>query len=101
MDSEKPYLNSSLTLEQLASQLQLQPRLLSTIINRHFGKNFFEFINGYRIEEAKRLLRSSEVPRLSVSTIMLDVGFNSKGTFNTFFKKIVGMTPSQYRSSAE
>ncbi len=67
------------------------------MINRHFQKNFFEFINGYRIDEAKKLLANEKYEKVTIIEIMAQVGFNSKATFNTFFKKLVGVTPSQYR----
>lgn len=100
METEKPYLTPALTLEKLAGQLRLQPRLLSNIINRHFDCNFFEFINSYRVEEAKRMLADKQHADKNMLDIMLDVGFNSKATFNTLFKKKAGMTPSEYRKSA-
>lgn len=100
MEHKKPYLTPALTLEKLAGQLKIQPRLLSNIINRHFNCNFFEFINSYRVEEAKRMLADKSYAEKTMLDIMLDVGFNSKATFNTLFKKKAGMTPSEYRKSA-
>lgn len=101
METEKPYLTPALTLEKLAGQLRIQPRLLSNIINRHFDCNFFEFINSYRVEEAKRMLADNNHADKTMLDIMLDVGFNSKATFNTLFKKKVGMTPSEYRKTVQ
>lgn len=100
MDIEMPYLANILTLEQLASQLELPTRVLSTTINRHFKKNFFEFINRYRVEEAKLQLANPELRSKTMIDIMRDCGFNSKATFNTFFKKIEHITPSEYRQRA-
>lgn len=97
METEKPYLASVLTLEQLAQQLVMPPRTLSNVINRSFGCNFFEFVNGYRIDEAKRLLADPGCRDRTVMEVMMESGFNSKATFNTFFKKLVGTTPTQYR----
>lgn len=93
----KPYLSHLLTLDNLASQLGIGARSLSSIINKHFGKNFFEFINYYRIEESKRLLVLEENKSVTMLEIMDKAGFNSKATFNTFFKKLVGATPTQFR----
>lgn len=98
MLNEKPFLANILTLEQLATQLEMPPRTLSNVINRHFKRNFFEFINEYRIEEAKVQLSNPENKTKTIIQIMTDSGFNSKATFNTFFKKLVGDTPSQYRT---
>ncbi len=97
MESNKPYLNQLLTLDNLATQLSMPARQLSQIINRHFDKNFFEFINSYRIQESKELLAKQENEKVTMLEIMAQAGFNSKATFNTFFKKAVGMTPTQYR----
>lgn len=97
MKKEKPYVFPGLNLERLAAQLQMSPRLLSHIINRCFDCNFFEFINNYRVEEAKLLFSDPASKEKSILDIMLESGFNSKATFNTLFKKKVGMTPSEYR----
>ncbi len=97
MKANKPYLNQLLTLDNLASQINMPARQLSQVINRHFDKNFFEFINSYRIEESKALLAQKENEKVTMLEIMAQAGFNSKATFNTFFKKAVGMTPTQYR----
>ena len=98
MEKEQPYLANILTLEQLATQLEMSPRNLSTVINRHFEQNFFEFVNRYRVEEAKRQLSDAELKSKTMIEVMGDCGFNSKATFNTIFKKLVGATPSQYRA---
>jgi AraC-like DNA-binding protein len=97
MSEHKPYLNCLLNLNNLAKQLEISPRLLSNIINRHYQQNFFEFINTYRIEESKRLLINPEHQDKTMLEIMDMAGFNSKATFNTFFKKLVGKTPSQFK----
>jgi len=97
MQEHKPYLNHLLTLDNLAAQTFMPPRQLSQVINRHFEKNFFEFINSYRIEESKILLAKEENAKVTMLEIMAQAGFNSKATFNTFFKKSAGMTPTQYR----
>lgn len=97
MLEKKPYLAHILTLDQLARQLEMPSRALSNTINRHFKQNFFEFVNYYRVEEAKSLLADPEQKTKTMIEVMADCGFNSKATFNTFFKKLVGATPSQYR----
>ncbi|MEW6997968.1 helix-turn-helix domain-containing protein [Colwelliaceae bacterium BS250] len=97
MEEQKPFLNHLLTLDNLAKQLHLPARNLSQVINRHFKCNFFEFINGYRIAESKRLLLAQKNRKTTMLEIMDNSGFNSKATFNTFFKKIVGKTPTQFR----
>lgn len=97
MKTEKPYLIPELTLEKLSLIAGMSPRALSGIINRQFNCNFFEFVNSYRVEQVKEHLADPSYANRSVLDIMYDVGFNSKATFNTLFKKKVGMTPSEYR----
>jgi AraC-like DNA-binding protein len=75
----------------------MMPRDLSMIINRHFGANFYTFINSYRIDEAKRMLKDPAKIDITITEIYLAVGFNSKSVFYTFFKKLEGMTPTKYR----
>ena len=97
MRAQKPYLYPDITLEMLAEKLKMTSKDLSMIINRHFDSNFYEFINNYRIEEAKKLLSEPSNKVKSITDIYMEVGFNSKSVFNTFFKKIVGVTPTAYR----
>ena len=98
MEEDKVYLEPEITLEQLAEKVSLPPRQVSTIINRHFKKNFFEFVNHYRVEQAKALLMQSD-QQVSILDVMADAGFNSKSAFNRYFKKFVNMTPTEYRES--
>lgn len=98
MNTEKPYLDSNLTLSQLAASLRISPHLLSRVINEKFGSNFFDFINQYRIEEVKSKINSSEFDNLSLLGIALNCGFNSKSAFNRVFKKITGTTPSEFKN---
>lgn len=97
---DKIYMEPDITLDSLAESLGIMPRDLSTLINRHFGINYYEFINRYRIEEAKRMLTSDEYKNTTITDIYLQVGFNSKSVFYTFFKKIEGITPTQCRKNA-
>lgn len=97
MRSQKTYLNPELTLDMLAENLAIPAKDLSMIINRHFNLNFYEFINGYRIEEVQKRLLDPANKDKTITDIYLEVGFNSKSVFNTFFKKLVGKTPSEYR----
>ena len=101
MRSQRPYLQPDITLDMLADTLSMPAKDLSMIINRHFHNNFYEFINGYRIEEAKRMLVDEKLKNKTITDIYLEVGFNSKSVFNTFFKKLVGMTPSEYRVNGQ
>ena len=93
---QKLYMDPDITLDSLAEQLEILPRDLSMLINRHFGINFYTFINRYRIDEAKRMLKDPSI-KDTITDIYLAVGFNSKSVFYTFFKKFEGVTPTKYR----
>jgi AraC-like DNA-binding protein len=97
MDDEKPYLKSNITLDALSEFIDVPARELTAILNGHFKMNFYEFINNYRIKEAKEILAADSNQEKTISDIFLAVGFNSKSVFNTFFKKNVGITPSEFR----
>jgi AraC-like DNA-binding protein len=96
MDNDKPFLNASFSLPDLADQLKTSVHQLSQVINEGLGKTFFEMTAAYRIEEAKRLLK--EQPNIKVEEIAEQVGYNSKSSFNTSFKKLTGKTPSEWRN---
>jgi AraC-like DNA-binding protein len=97
MDTQKPYTDSTLTLQKLASLTSIPPYHLSQILNERLRQNFYDFINSYRVEEAKRLLNDETKKHYSILAIANEAGFNSKSVFNTVFKKIVQLTPSEYR----
>lgn len=97
MISEKPYLDSEISLQKLALLLNLPEKQLSQLINQQTGKHFFDYINEFRINEAKILLK--ENPDLTVLEILYDIGFNSKSSFYTAFKKQTSQTPTAYRKS--
>lgn len=97
MATEKPHLDFELTLQKLAAQLAMPEKELSVLINQKIGKHFFDFINEYRIEQAKRLLKDQ--PHLTVLEILYQVGFSSKSSFYTAFKKETGLAPIDYRRS--
>jgi AraC-like DNA-binding protein len=95
MKTEKPFMKADFSLPQLADQLRVTVHQLSQVINEGLGKSFFEMTAEYRIEEAKRLLK--EKANIKVEEIAEEVGYNSKSSFNTAFKKLTGMTPSEWR----
>ena len=98
VEKEKLYGETELTLQQLADKLQLQSYMVSQVINEGLGKNFYDLINGYRVEEAKRLLTDPKNQNFTILSIGFEAGFNSKTTFNTVFKKFTGFTPTEYRN---
>ena len=99
MSQYKPYLNSVLDLDTLAKAMEVHPKTLSQAINQILGNNFSEYINSYRIEEAKLLLQNNSDNQITIMEIMYDVGFNSRSVFNTAFKNKTGVTPSQYKEN--
>ncbi|UOQ55725.1 helix-turn-helix domain-containing protein [Hymenobacter cellulosivorans] len=96
MQREKLFLEANLGLPDLARHLELSSHELSYLLNHGFGQNFFQFINEYRVEEAKRLLLSDQHRHLNMLGVAYEAGFSSKTTFNTTFKKLVGQSPSQF-----
>ena len=97
MEEEKPYLNSTLTIEEVAKTLDIPRHSLTQIINQKLGKNFYQFVNDYRVEESKKRLLDPANQPLTLLAIGYDSGFNSKSSFNTIFKRATGMTPSQFK----
>ncbi|TPE42948.1 helix-turn-helix domain-containing protein [Pontibacter mangrovi] len=96
MQEQKPYRNSDLTIQELAEAMGMAKHHLSRVINERLGKNFFEFVNEYRVNEAKRLLVHPDFSHYTTLAIAMEAGFNSKATFNAVFKKLTAMTPTAY-----
>lgn len=97
METQKPYLDSDLSLPKLAVGLKLSTHHISQVINEVHGKNFFNFINKYRVEEVKRKIQDPNFQNYSLLGIAYESGFNSKSAFNRVFKNITGTTPSEFR----
>lgn len=98
MTTEKPYLSQELTLQKLAERLKTSNHNLSEVINTRLHQSYYDFVNQYRIEEFKNRLADPESERYNLLSIAFDSGFQSKGTFNSIFKKFTGMTPSEYKA---
>ena len=99
MLNEEPYLDPSLSVSSLANKMKIPDKELSVLINHYLNQHFFDFINEYRIEKAKQLLVSPDKKDHTVLEILYDVGFNSKSSFNTAFKKYAKVTPTEYRKT--
>ncbi|MEJ5102731.1 helix-turn-helix domain-containing protein [Chryseobacterium sp. MYb328] len=97
MAEREPYLDSSLTIQDLSEQVKMSVKDLSTLINLYMDKHFFDFVNEYRIEKAMQILKDPSQKELTVLEILYQVGFNSKSSFNTSFKKYTGKTPTDFR----
>ena len=96
MEKEKPYLEPQLTLSDLAQRIGTNASVLSKVINTGFEQNFNDFINDFRVQAMKAKLQDGEGERLTLMSIALDCGFNSKATFNRAFRKFSGMSPREY-----
>jgi AraC-like DNA-binding protein len=96
MENNKLYLDSEIGLPELAKEMNISSHDLSYVLNDGFGVNFSQFINSYRIDEAKQLMLSEKYRHLNILGIAYNAGFNSKTTFNTTFKKETGLSPSQF-----
>jgi AraC-like DNA-binding protein len=101
MTDKKVYLESNVNLERFAELVGLKPRDISAILKMHYQSNFFEFINRYRVEEAKRLLLAPEHKDETILEIIYKAGFNSPSAFHRFFKRMVGITPTEFRLQGE
>jgi AraC-like DNA-binding protein len=96
MTDKKLYLEPKLTLNALANELNISVNHLSQLINQYQNKNFYDFVNEYRVNEFKTRVSMTKYQHLSILAIAIDSGFNSKSSFNLVFKKHTGMTPSQF-----
>jgi YesN/AraC family two-component response regulator len=97
VESEKIYLDENISLQSLAEKLNIQPYQLSQLLNEKMNQGFSDFINSFRIEEAKKILTGPGGAEKKNTTVALDVGFNSMTAFYKAFKKFTGMTPNEYK----
>lgn len=98
MEDEKPYLNEKLSLKEVAEKINISTNHLSQVINENLGKNFFDFVNSYRVDLAKQKLNDPSNNNYTIVSLAYDCGFSSKSSFNTIFKKNAGLTPSEFRN---
>lgn len=101
MKHEELFRETDVSMDRLAQSVGLSKGYLSQIINQKEGKNFFEFINAYRIEDVQRKMRDAAYDHYSILGIAYEAGFKSKSTFNAVFKKVTHTTPSAYRKKAK
>jgi AraC-like DNA-binding protein len=99
MTDEKPFLNPAVTIQDISASIEIPVRELSLLINHTLEQHFYDFINAYRIENAMDILKDTTKSKLTILEILYDVGFNSKSSFNTAFKKHTGETPTSYRKN--
>lgn len=99
MTDEKPFLNPALTIQDVSAAIQIPVRELSLLINHKLEQHFYDFVNTYRIENAMDILKDASNNKVTILEILYEVGFNSKSSFNSAFKKYTGNTPTAYRKS--
>lgn len=97
MEEEKPYLNPEITRSDVANGLQMSVYYFSEVLNECFEKNFNNFINLYRLDKAKQLMKDPKFKDYKILAIGYEAGFPSKTSFNRIFKNLVGLTPSEYQ----
>ncbi|MEM6771854.1 MAG: helix-turn-helix domain-containing protein [Bacteroidota bacterium] len=97
MEQEQPFLAPDLSLRRLAERLDLPPNYLSQLLNEGFGQNFAEYVNSYRVRAFQEKVVDQNFKHLTLLGLAYECGFNSKTVFNTFFKKMTGLTPAAYR----
>lgn len=96
MAAEKIFVNDKLSVEDVAIRLGTNSKYVSQVINEKYERSFYNFINAYRVEEAQKLLLSGGLEKYSMLGIAQMVGFRSKSSFNAYFKRITGLTPSEF-----
>ncbi|MDO8345578.1 MAG: helix-turn-helix domain-containing protein [Cellvibrio sp.] len=99
MEVDHLYLKNNLNIEEFSKCIGLSYREVSSIINKHFQTNFYEFVNLYRVNKAKELLLNPDYADRTILDIFLESGFNSKSAFNRFFKRYVGVTAAEFRKN--
>ena len=101
MEDEKPYLNGELSLNEVAEKINISTNHLSQVINENLEKNFFDFVNGYRVDLATQKISDPSNKKYTRLSLAYDCGFNSKSSFNSIFKKHVGLTPTEFLRNGE
>jgi AraC-like DNA-binding protein len=96
MVKEKAYLDPRLNLSDIAEMINCSPNHLSQLLNENLGKNFYDYVNEYRLSHFNELAKNPRNKQFTLLSLAYESGFNSKTTFNSFFKKSTGVTPSEY-----
>jgi AraC-like DNA-binding protein len=97
-ETQKPYLDSDLTINMVAHKLKVPRHDVTEVLNASLGKNFYQFVNEYRVAAVKKMLADPKYGHLSIEAIGFECGFNSKSTFFAVFKSLTGTTPAQYQA---
>lgn len=100
MEQDKLYTDPKLSIHKVSEKLNIPRQYISEVLNLHLNKSFLDFVNEYRIEAFIEKLQNDQYAHFTLLGIANEVGFNSKSTFNATFKKIKGLTPSEYKNSS-
>ncbi|MGE5670088.1 MAG: helix-turn-helix domain-containing protein [Fibrobacterota bacterium] len=100
MKKQRPYLDADLSLQTLANQLNVQPKMLSALINSDLGCNFFDFVSKYRVADVKTRLADKSSINKTIMVIAYECGFNTKSSFNAVFRKFEQVTPTEFRNGS-
>jgi AraC-like DNA-binding protein len=100
MEEEKLHRDSKLSLKHLAIRMSISENNLSQLINERLNKNFYDFVNEYRVSDVKKMIENPKFAHYSLLGMAMECGFNSKSSFNSIFKQQTGMTPSEFKKSA-
>jgi AraC-like DNA-binding protein len=101
MQTQRPYLDPDLSIDALSAMAGTNRHKLSQVVNERLQKNFYDYLNDYRVKAAQKMLTDPKNEHLKIAAIAYDAGFNSLSTFNDVFKKRTGQTPSEYRAFGE
>ncbi len=99
MKNERLYLNGDLTIDDIAKSINIPRHHLTQVLSEKLNKNFFNYVNEYRVREARMMMENQEFREYTIIRIAFDSWFNSKSAFNTIFKKLAGCKPSEYRKN--
>ncbi|WP_452228124.1 helix-turn-helix domain-containing protein [Lacinutrix sp. MEBiC02404] len=97
MEKDKAFTDAKLSIHKVADDLKIPRQYISEILNNHMHTSFQDFVNEYRVEAFIKLLKNDQYAHYTLLAIANEVGFNSKATFNATFKRIKGLTPSEYK----
>lgn len=97
MLSEKLFRNPELNLQSLSKLVGVSERSISEVLNGHLNKNFYQFVNEYRVKDVQEKLMDPNNSNLKILSLAFDAGFNSKATFNRLFKGYTGLTPKEFK----
>lgn len=98
LGKEKYFTSNTVSLSSISKAINEKPHHISQVINEKLGKNFFDLLAEYRVEEAKKILRDPNSENLTIEEVAEQVGYNSKAAFNKVFKSLTGLTPSEFKN---